>query len=1111
MEEKNINGDKTKNGKKYEKYKDTFRILQVNCRSLRSQEKAQKFGDLVDMYDPDVFIATETWLSGEFTDKEIFPNGFNIFRKDRDTKTWGGGVAIGVKDCYEADVVKEELRKYEMKIVKIKLSQGGNLCIFGVYRPPNNDYEIINKLQELLRRRNEKEEIIVRGGDLNLPKISWEEGNSISRKSQELITRLIMEEGLEQQVKDNTREGNILDVFLVRPSDIVHSVTIENGISDHKIVIMELKLERIKKKCGQRKLIWYYNKTDKMKFENFLAEKFNIWENKSKERSLEEIWQYFKDIVEESKYLIPNKTLKKNPDPEYFTREIRSITRKCRKKYKYRNDGKAQREEFNKITKELKQKKQDARNKFLDKLLHTDENIQFKTAEKSFYSYIKRKGGEIGGPSATSLYCEIENKMTNNQQEKANLMNKYYGNVFKKKDSKISNIMREDIETEKERNGNDVDRVVDYQCITDQQIYRAINTMKARKAAGIDGISVDYLKIRPQSIIPYLKILFNKSITKGHMPEDWKYAIVIPIFKKGDKTLPENYRPVSLTSTVCKVLEKIIAHQIRLHCEETSWFDARQHGFRKGHSCESQLACLSQDLGDVVAKGGQVDAIFLDVRKAFDSVGHNALIEKIHNIGIDSKIVNWIEEFLNERKQVVKIEDAISKEVSVTSGVPQGSVLGPLLFLIYINDLPKNINCNVRLFADDCAIYKEICSSEDQEKLQEDIHKVKQTLDSLVLDLNLKKSEMITFGKAKFKDYVYRVGGEIIERKESIKYLGITFDKNLAWTPHIDMIASKALKKLGFVMRILKGSNSNAKQKAYLSLIRPLIEYGSGIWDQGTEILKNQKKIEMIQRKAAKYAFGNRILCKYRIIKNIKNLKLHEIKMELKKRGINVIGKKDVLLKRLLDYQHNKNGQVDEKDKDGENYIKGLEDKEEEEVKSEEEEEKEDEEEEEEEEEENEEEEEEEEKEGEEEENDQVAEEEQQQPRRAKSEKEELECIVYKHKSVKRMINQLGWEDLGERRKIARLIFIYKSFMEESAWKEVSNRLEKAKFKGRKDHEKKLTCKKRGKKRLGFLEKGVEEWNNLNFDIELLDNCHKFRSKLKNRYSDNVKNFYKSV
>ena len=216
------------------------------------------------------------------------------------------------------------------------------------------------------------------------------------------------------------------------------------------------------------------------------------------------------------------------------------------------------------------------------------------------------------------------------------------------------------------------------------------------------------LKELAEELAQPLADLFNTSMDSGIVPESWKTANVTPIFKKGDKRDPSNYRPVSLTSTIGKIMEKIIRDHINKHMQLNKLYSPHQHGFRKGRSCSTQLLEVTEDWTKLLDEDNSVDCIYLDYKKAFDSVPHQRLMIKLHAYGIRGKLWKWIIAYLSNRQQQVVINGVASESTDVMSGIPQGSILGPELFLIFINDLPESIKSPdgaVKLFADDTKLY----------------------------------------------------------------------------------------------------------------------------------------------------------------------------------------------------------------------------------------------------------------------------------------------------------------------------------------------------------------------------------------------------------------------
>jgi len=236
------------------------------------------------------------------------------------------------------------------------------------------------------------------------------------------------------------------------------------------------------------------------------------------------------------------------------------------------------------------------------------------------------------------------------------------------------------------------------------------------------------------------------------IPGDWKKVVVVPIYKGGDQSVVGNYRSVSLTSVVCKQMEHVIAGYLRHVWEMCGWLYEGQCGFRPGYTCESQVVTVCQDIADSLDKGARTNAIITDFSKAFDLVPHDRLLMKIAATGVDLQVVVWINEFLLGRSQTVSVDGRLSEEVRVTSGVPQGSVLGPLLFLAYVNEIWRNTESNIWLFADYCIIYRKITDSKDIEKLQKDLNRLGEWAVENEMKINPDKNRAVSFTNAKVKE-----------------------------------------------------------------------------------------------------------------------------------------------------------------------------------------------------------------------------------------------------------------------------------------------------------------------------------------------------------------------
>ena len=277
-----------------------------------------------------------------------------------------------------------------------------------------------------------------------------------------------------------------------------------------------------------------------------------------------------------------------------------------------------------------------------------------------------------------------------------------------------------------------------------------------------------------------------------------------------------------------------------------------QHGFRSKRSCTTQLLAFVDDLCKTMEAGRQTDVIVMDFAKAFDKVSHNKLCHKLHRYGISGSTNRWIKNFLNNRTQCVVLEGCSSDRAPVLSGVPQGSVLGPCLFLFYINDLPEGLTSTVRLFVDDTIMYLGITGKKDTNTLQKDLDQLAEWEEKWDMQFHPDKCQVIPVTRKRSPLInKYTLHGHSLAHVESTKYLGVTISSTLNWSEHISKITAKANKTLGFVRRNLRVSSRRVKETAYTALVRPIVEYASPVWDPHQAYLTHQ--LEMVQRRAARF------------------------------------------------------------------------------------------------------------------------------------------------------------------------------------------------------------------------------------------------------------------
>ena len=445
-----------------------------------------------------------------------------------------------------------------------------------------------------------------------------------------------------------------------------------------------------------------YNKSKRRKI--FLYKKAN-WENiHPKMHSLsnkiinstsciEEKWQQLKNGINEiMNSEIPSKLSSSRRNVPWITPLLRKLITKKHKLFKHAKHTGLE-GDWDKFRIAKRQTQKLTRKSHWDHINNVLEKSLEQGNNKPFWKYIKSKRNDNIGVAS----IKHNGQLFNDGKTKAELLNKQFKSVFTKDHSEPLPPLKE----------------TSYPSINSLKIHHdgvlnLLNKINPNKASGPDNIPNLILKNCAKELTPAIVHLFNLSISTGVLPSDWKNANISPIFKKGNKHEPSNYRPISLTSVLCKTLEHIICKHILKHLEQHNILTPLQHGFRSGHSCETQLIITLNDLMKSYDSNIQTDLAILDFSKAFDTVSHRKLLYKLNNYGINGNIHRWIKfnTFLTQRKQQVVVEGEHSSPVNVDSGVPQGTVLGPLLFLCFINDLPLHVSSSVRLFADDCLLYR---------------------------------------------------------------------------------------------------------------------------------------------------------------------------------------------------------------------------------------------------------------------------------------------------------------------------------------------------------------------------------------------------------------------
>jgi hypothetical protein len=473
------------------------------------------------------------------------------------------------------------------------------------------------------------------------------------------------------------------------------------------------------------------------------------------------------------------------------------------------------------------------------------------TSPKRWWDMTKK----LLGFSRTSYPSLIENdRVITSDQEKAQAFNESFLNA-----SRIENDDKELPEDEGVNLPEPVPTLPDFD-ITTQEVADLLKGMDPNKAYGPDGISPRLLKEAGGTIAGSLARLFNMSLVKGIFPACWKLANILPIFKKDDPSISTNYRPVSLLSRISTIFERIVFKHIFNHFRQHFLLSIWQSGFLPGSSTVTQLIELYDQFCKAIDDRKEVRVVFLDISKAFDRVWHKGLLHKMKKNGIRGRLLIWLSDYLNERYQRVIVNGQKSTWGRISAGVPQGSVLGPLLFLVFINDLTHVIkHCKIRLFADDTCLFIEVDDPDiAATSLQTDLDNIKTwSANWLVAFSPAKTKEMIISLKVN-KPYHHPVKlGEVpIARVSEHKHLGIIFTEDLKWNTHIMEIAKKACKNLNVLRPLKMIVDRKTLELLYFTYVRSQLEYGDIVWDNCNLHDRSLDILETVQVNAARLVTG---------------------------------------------------------------------------------------------------------------------------------------------------------------------------------------------------------------------------------------------------------------
>lgn len=809
---------------------------------------------------PDVVILNETWLSSEHLDQEIFPNdSYTVYRADRSKRTHppdrnnptkfkvkGGGVLIAVRSCLDVEHERVKIStKAEILSVSLGSSNGSKYCITTCYRVgtlgSENFLEIEKHLKNIASRKKINEHIVI--GDFNLPSISWSDGYSAVESDRQFLD-LFNDLGFNQLIDQPTHnKGKTLDLLLSNTVGAVNNICVhdENDIcsSDHYGITFSIK-RKVRSKPVKMKML-NYKKANWLELNNDL--KHVNWDQHLKYCDAETGWLRFTGIL---KYhinrWIPTITVEMKDKPPWCDSDSHNLFLK-KKRLKKRSNLTGLNRDYIKFSKCRTELKELAITKMRANLEDDDDPALI---TKKFWSHVKSTSKSSRIPQTVNY----KGRFRNNKSDQCEIFNEYFEDQF----SEASNY---DIEIDY---SNDSENDIEFSTSRIRKILKNINV---NKAPGPDGIHGKVLKNCRESLAYPLSLLFTTSYNIGQIPLEWKMANIVPVHKKGPKTSVENYRPISLTCLIMKVFERVISDELLAKCHDK--LNGGQHGFLPHRSCTTQMLYFNDSLTLALNDNVRTDTIYFDFAKAFDTVNHDIILRKLkEQFNVDGTLLKFIMNYLCNRKQCVVIGGVKSSIRNVSSGVPQGSILGPLFFVLFINDMFSCVSegTNIMLYADDTKIWRRIALWEDHLILQHDINMLhewsmlnKMTFHPLkckVLSIDANSRSENLWSTLPFTVFFYYLNNNELEYTKSEKDLGVIVNDRLNWDEHLLALLLKVSSRLGLMKRTLHFvKDKKRKRVLYLVLVRSLFEHCCEIWRPTTTIMLS--KAESLQKRAVKW------------------------------------------------------------------------------------------------------------------------------------------------------------------------------------------------------------------------------------------------------------------
>jgi hypothetical protein len=794
----------------------------------------------------DIICVTESWLIPEIGKGFLDPeNIFDVLRYDR-VGSRGGGICIFIRKKGLTSLhVETETLYPNLEIICFDLVfKWAKYRVITVYRPPAHGSQELNYMNDLISclelLLNQRYPIFI-VGDFNCPSIDWSQNCNHGSGVQSIFYQFVINNGLLQCVTQPTRGDSILDLVFTNEPFLMSRTRVGPplGNSDHDSVCFDLVCPGGEFEAtninADKHYLWKQGDYDSIN--NYLCS-YDWNKMLTINFKADDLWKAFTTVMDHAiEIFIPFKqvgSVRQAKRKRKYPRSIQHLSsRKCClwKQVKSLPLNLTIKRAYSKVCDDYRTA---VRNYEVDR----ENKVLEANNVGAFYNYVN---GKLTCHNGVGALRDINGQTLTTNIGKANALNDYFSSVYTVDNGIVPTFVSRVKDTQK------LESVI----FNRVSIIRAAKKIKPKLTCDPDGYpSLLITKLISVLALP-LSLIFQTLMSIGKAPSCWKKAVIVPFFKKGASSDPANYRPVSLTSVFCKLMERVIVQEMLRYLKSHGLINKHQHGFLAKKSTATNLLESVNEWTIKLDNQSTNTVVYVDFKKAFDSVSHSKLLGKLSAYGISGDLLNWIRNFLADRSHCSKVGSSLSSNKPIASGVVQGSCLGPILFVMFINDVCDIFPASVisKLYADDLKMYTVVHSVNDCITLQDSLAKLQTWADDWQLGISFAKCYVTNIGNH-IVDYDYMIGNQRIQHVSEVNDLGVMVDKKLTFSTHINNIVAKAHRRANLIMKCFVSKDRHSLMRAFQVYVRPLLEYCSTVWSP--RFSKDSTSIEAVQRRFTK-------------------------------------------------------------------------------------------------------------------------------------------------------------------------------------------------------------------------------------------------------------------